>query len=445
MPEHVAIIGNGVAGVTAARFIRKWSDRRITIISDESDHHYSRPALMYIYMGHMRYQDTKPYEDHFWAKNRIDLVRGFVETIDTDAQRLHLRDGDAVDYDVLILATGAHPRFVGWPGEDLDGVQGMVSLQDLEQMEARTPDVEQAVVVGGGLIGVEMAEMLHTRDIPVTFLVRESGYFANVLPPEEQQIINQEIRDHGIDLRLETELKEILGDEHGQVRAVVTNHGEEIPCQFVGITIGVTPTIDVVERSAIATNRGVLVDEYFRTNVPNVYAVGDCNEFKEEGIGHRKIDLLWYTGRRHGKTVAKTICGHPTPYDRGIFFNSAKFFGVEYQTYGDIPPTDVDGIESQVWKDPEARMLIRINYEAETQRVTGFNLLGVRFRHDVCERWLQEERSLPYVIKHLREACFNPEFFRSVEYEFIRLYNLQHPTEKLKLERKPGLLQRIFA
>src|SRR5690606_11425084 len=109
MSRQVLIIGNGVAGVTAARMIRKLGDDRITIVSDETDHFYSRTALMYVYMGHMRYRDIKPYEDWFWEKNRIDLVRDRVERIDAHGKRAYLRSGSSLEYDALLIATGSRP------------------------------------------------------------------------------------------------------------------------------------------------------------------------------------------------------------------------------------------------------------------------------------------------------------------------------------------------
>ena len=422
MSRHVVIIGNGIAGVTAARFIRKRSDFRITMISAETDHFYARTALMYIYMGHLRYRDTKPYEDDFWAKNRIDLVRGYVTHVDTDKKEVYVGGGRAIGYDVLLIATGSHSNKFGWPGQDLDAVQGLYGIPDLVTMERWTDGIERAVVVGGGLIGIEMAEMLHTRHIPVTFLVRERGYMDYLLPPEESAILNAEIRDHHIDLRLATELKEILPDDAGRARAVVTSDGDEVPCQFVGLTVGVHPNIDVVSGSGVATNRGVLVNEFFETNAPDVYAVGDCVEFQDDGIGHRRIEQLWYSGRKHGKAVAGTICGRRAPYDRGVFFNSAKFFTVEYQTYGDVKPQPEAGTETIVWQDPKEKKLVRINYAADG-RVLGFNLLGVRYRQDVCERWILERRSIDYVLQHLPQANFDPEFFRRYESAVVQAYN----------------------
>ena len=154
--KHVVIIGNGIAGTTAARHIRKRSDDKITIISGETDHFFSRTALMYIYMGHMRYEHTKPYEDWFWAKNRLELKKGWVRSIDFQSKTLEL-DQEVLNYDSLILATGSKPNKFGWPGQDLKGVQGLYSFQDLELMEKNTQSIKEAVVVGGGLIGIEMA------------------------------------------------------------------------------------------------------------------------------------------------------------------------------------------------------------------------------------------------------------------------------------------------
>ncbi|MFT5802108.1 MAG: NADPH-dependent 2,4-dienoyl-CoA reductase/sulfur reductase-like enzyme, partial [Nonlabens sp.] len=169
---HIAIIGNGISGITAARFLRKLSDHKITVISAESDYFFSRTALMYIYMGHMRLQDTQPYEDWFWEKNRIDLKRGYVETVDPQNKTLSFKDGEQLSYDKLIIASGSESNKFGWPGQDLDGVHGMYTLQDLEAMERHSTGLKRAVIVGGGLIGIEMAEMFHSRHIPVTFLVR---------------------------------------------------------------------------------------------------------------------------------------------------------------------------------------------------------------------------------------------------------------------------------
>lgn len=443
--QRVVIIGNGVAGISAARAIRKHSDAEITVISAESDHFFSRTALMYIFMGHMTYEDTKPYEDWFWRKNRIKLRRAWVTQVDTAANRVHLHSGEQLAYDALVLATGSVSNKIGWPGEDADGVQGLYSIQDLELMERNTHSINQAVIVGGGLIGVEMAEMLHSRNIPVTFLVREPWWMAHVFPQAEGDLIASAIRRHGIDLRLNTELARILPDQRGRVRAVQTKDGEELAAQFVGLTIGVKPNVRFLQDSGIEIDRGILVDEMLRTNVPNVYAVGDCAQLRTPAAGRRAIEPIWYTARIMGQTVGHTIVGQPTRYDPGIWFNSAKFFDVEYQVYGDIAPHPGATIETLYWASDCGRKSIRINYRKTDGAVVGFNLLGVRYRHELCNEWIRDGRHIRFVLENLGAANFDPELTPQHEKSLVQRYNALHPEQPVRLRRKRGLRSLLAA
>lgn len=436
---HIAIIGNGISGITAARFIRKLSDHRITVISAETDHFFSRTALMYVYMGHMRYEDIKPYEDWFWEKNRIELKRAYVEQIDFAGKTLNFQSGDSMAYDKLILATGSSPNKFGWPGQDLKGVGGLYSYQDLEAMEAHSDGLERAVVVGGGLIGIEMAEMFHSRHIPVTFLVREQSYWDAVLPPEESAMAGRHIQEHGIDLRLSTELKEIVDDGQGRACAVITSDGERIPCGYVGLTAGVHPNIAFLKDTALETQRGILVDEYLQTNLPDVYAIGDCAQLRAPKPGRRPIEAVWYTGRMMGETVAYTLCGQPKVYDPGIWFNSAKFMDIEYQVYGDISGNMPEHHQALYWEHPDGRKAIRLVYEKESGKVAGFNLMGVRYRHEVCEKWLADGAHIETVLQNLGLANFDPELYEQYEEVVVELYRKQSGKYTLKLRQKRSL------
>lgn len=423
--KNIVIIGNGISGITAARHIRKRSDHQITVISAESDHFYSRTALMYIFMGHMRYEHTKPYEDYFWNKNRIDLIRGYVEKIDFNKKVLHLQNDAAFSYDILILATGSRYNTFNWPGQELVGVQGLVNLQDLEKMEENTKGVKEAVIVGGGLIGIEMAEMLKTRNIEVTMLVREENYWGLVLPEEEAKMINRHIIEHGVHLKLNTELKNINGDSNNRVISVNTSYGESIPCGFVGLAVGVKPNIDFLTNSGINTDIGILVNEFFETNIEDVYAIGDCAQFVEAPEGRKPIEQVWYTGRMHGETLALTICGHKTSYKPGPWFNSAKFFDIEYQIYGQIAIEKPEDEIQLYWEHPEGKRSLRIAYKKESKEVIGFNLMGLRYKHEVCDRWIQSKAKIEDVLPKLKEANFDPEFFKKYEKEIIEEFHFQ--------------------
>jgi NAD(P)H-nitrite reductase large subunit len=440
--KHLIILGNGIAGITTARYVRKQSDMKITIISSETDHFYSRTALMYIYMGHMTYENTKPYEDWFWEGNKIDLVRGYVNKINTEKKELSLESGNKISYDILVLATGSQSNKFGWPGQDLPGVQGLYSLQDIELLEENSKKISRAVLVGGGLIGIELAEMLVSRGIPVTFLVREGLFWNLILPENESKLVSRHILEHGIDLRLSTELKEILEGEDGRVKGVITNKEEEIRCQFVGLTAGVHPNITVVKDSNIETDRGILVNDYLETNVPDVYAAGDCVEIKTPEGERNRVEQLWYTGRMHGQALAKTICGERTKYERGIWFNSAKFFDIEYQTYGYVANKPQAGEKSFYWEDKHGKRCLHIVYDEVSNTVKGINVFGIRLRHKVCEGWIGEGRTLDYVLSHFQDANFDPEFFRRYELEIIDLYNDIYPDKTIQMRPKRFYIQK---
>jgi NADPH-dependent 2,4-dienoyl-CoA reductase/sulfur reductase-like enzyme len=421
--RKIVIIGNGISGVTAARHLRKLGDDKILLISDESDAFFSRTALMYVYMGHMKFEHTYPYEEEFWNQNKIERLRGRVDKIDPTNKTLILADKQTIDFDVLIIATGSIPNRYGWPGEDLQGVQGLYHKQDLETLEASTPKIDRAVIVGGGLIGVELAEMLVSRGKKVTFLVRETAFWNGVLPHEEASIIGDHIKKHGVDLRLSTELKEIISDNNGSVAGVVTHSGEQIPCQWVGLTAGVSPNIGFLTKSAVKTDRGVLVDRHLKTNLPDIYAIGDCAQQRHPIEGRPSVEAVWYTGRIMGETVAQTIMGKPKEYNPGQWFNSAKFFDIEYQTYGRVHTQKQKNEQHLFWS--ANKKALRIAYDKSSLRMLGIHSLGIRLRHDCIDQWLNEGKAYEYVIRHLQEALFDPELYRSPVQHIQQTFNAQ--------------------
>ena len=435
---HIVILGNGISGVTAARFIRKRSDYKITLISGESDSFFSRTALMYIYMGHMRLEDTQPYEPFFWEKNRINRLKAWIERVDFTQKRLYGSGGKVVQYDKLILALGSAPNKFGWPGQDLDRVGGLYTLQDLEAMEKGSKDLKRAVIVGGGLIGIEMGEMFHSRQIPVTFLVRESSYWNHILPKKESEMINRHILEHGFDLRLSTELKSIESDGEGRACGITTNTGETIACGYVGLTAGVHPNIGFLATTELEIQKGILVNEYLQTNLPDVFAVGDCAQLSAPKPGRRPIEAIWYTGRMMGEVAAYNVTGDSVAYDPGIWFNSAKFLDIEYQVYGDVRAVSPEEHQSVYWEHKDGRKSIRLVYHRDEGHILGFNLMGIRYRHEVCEKWLAEKTPIASVITQLGIANFDPEFFRQYEKDIVEAYN-QQTGSALSLHKKRGL------
>ena len=161
MTDGTVIIGNGIAGITAARELRKRSKQRIQVISSETPYFFSRTALMYVYMGHMKFEQTKPYENWVWEKNKIDLVQALVEKVNHKENTLVLSTGERLKYDNLLIASVTKPKYYGWKGQNLKSVQVLVSYQGLQELEANMPatflkdhPTKKVKLVGSGEIGV---------------------------------------------------------------------------------------------------------------------------------------------------------------------------------------------------------------------------------------------------------------------------------------------------
>ncbi|MCL4797241.1 MAG: NAD(P)/FAD-dependent oxidoreductase [Bryobacteraceae bacterium] len=410
---HYVIVGNGVAGITAAFALRKRDARaKITVISGESEYFFSRTALMYAFLDRMNLRDLEPFERKVYQKQRIDLLHGWVEDLNADRRELRLKDGAEIQYDRLLLATGSAPNRPDWPGlgEVKEGVVHFVSLQHLAECERLTPSTRRAVVVGGGLIGVELVECLVHHGVEVDFLVREDWYWPMALAPEEGKLIAQHLRHHGVRLHLQDEVTGVESGTGSRVSAVQTGQGKKLPCEMLGICIGVRPAVDWLRGVATppALGRGIQVDRGFRTSLRDVWAAGDCAEFQRPD-GTPFVEQIWYSAKRQGELAARAMLGDSIRYEPPLFFNSAKFFEIEYTTVGAttrLPDTARSFFHR--WADREATIRI----VEENGAVTGFSMLGSRWDHTVLERWVGERRSLDDVVARLHEAQFDVEFGR---------------------------------
>lgn len=446
--QHTVILGNGIAGITTARHLRKADvNARITVVSGESPYFFSRTALMYVYMGHMKWEQLHPYENWFWEKNRIDLVQEWVQRIDFSDKQLMFMDGSTLAYDQLVLATGSKPAFYGWQGQELEGVQGMYSKQDLDNLERMTPAPGQrnhpckhAVITGGGLIGIELAEMLITRGVSVTMLVREKNFWGNVITAEESRLISNHMKSHGVDLRTGVELREMKGDAQGRVKEVHCTNGDVIACQLVGITTGVRPNIDFLKDSGLEMKRGILVNEFLETSIPYVYAAGDCAELRSTRPGRRVIEPVWYTGRMMGEVLGLTLAGKRNAYLPGPWFNSAKFFDIEYQTYGEVKPVPSADQIHQFWQLKEEEMFITIAYHPDTKQFQGINSYGIRLRHAFFDHALRVGWKVGDVINRIDEANFNPEFYPN----WVKNFQADFSAKTGIVMSKKGILHKLM-
>ena len=421
---HIVIIGNGISGVSVAKSLREYSDAEITIVSSESMSFFSRPALMYVFMGKMRFKDILPFPSDYWVKNKIKKVYGAVKEIDAENQTIVLDNGSVLSYDKLVLALGSQPKSLGLGEFNLEGIQGFYSLQDVEKLQDSANKVKHASIIGGGLIGVELAEMFVSRGISFTFWVREKWFGSNFLPQEEAKIVTNHLTSKNINIKFEREIIGFEADDSNMVKSVESQSGEKVDSDLVCVCIGVEPKVDWLKSTDVQTRAGVLVNAYLQTNIPSIYAVGDCVECINPVHGRKSIETLWYTGRLMGEYLGKNILQvNPPPYEPGIYFNSAKFFDLEYQVYGDVPTSFPESYGTVFWKHPTKDKSIRLVFNATNEEFIGCCVLGIRFRQEVCEKWIKEKWKISEVLPLLSEANFDSEFSTRHERELLDIYN----------------------
>lgn len=408
---HVVVVGNSVAGLEAAILLRnREPDWRISVVSDEHDHLFARTALMYVFCGQLSLRDTEPYDRELYGRMRFDRVRDRVVGLDAAEKRLALASGGTLAYDRLLLAVGSKARPLPTPGAEGPGVHRFVTLRDLEALDAAARPGMRVAAIGGGLIGVEVAEVLHHRGCRVHWLIREPSYFPIALDAHEAAVVAEHVRAHGVDVRLDTTVREIARGPGGNVAGVVLDGGERLDVDLVVGTIGVVPNTAFLEGGPLALapgSRAIEVDEALRASVPDVWAAGDCANVAWID-GSRRPEQLWYTARDQGRAAARSILGDDVRYRREHWYNSAKFFDLEYTTAGWVPPGDRPH-DLATWFQRVPGQPVTQRIVCKGDRVVGFNCVGSRWDHAVFLRWIQERRPLPWVLARMDEARFDEE------------------------------------
>jgi NADPH-dependent 2,4-dienoyl-CoA reductase/sulfur reductase-like enzyme len=412
---HYVIVGNSIAGIEAAVALRTRDERaKITLVSDEHDHFFSRTALMYILCGQLSLRDTEPFDRELYTRMRFDRVRDRVVRVRPDDHALDLAGGGALAYDRLLLAVGSVARRLPWPDASAGpGVHHFVTLADLAALDAAALPGRSVAVIGGGLIGVEVAEVLHQRGLRVHFLVREPWYFPVALDAREAEVVAKHIRQHGVDVRTDAPVTGFARTPQGLRLTLPT---DALTVDLVVGAIGVVPATAFLADSgiALAPTGGVETDDGLRsTTARDVWAAGDCANVAWAD-GTRRPEQLWYTARDQGRVAARSMLGDDATYRRGTWYNSAKFFDIEYTTAGYVPAAAPGGPAPSLvgysdWYQQVPGTAVTQRVVCKGDRVVGFNALGSRWSHEVFLRWIHERRSLDFVLAHMNEARFDEE------------------------------------
>ncbi|MGJ9383198.1 nitrite reductase large subunit NirB [Salipaludibacillus sp. CF4.18] len=367
--RKLVLVGNGMAGVrTIEEILKEDKDRfEITIFGSEPHPNYNRILLSSVLQGDTTVDDIVLNSYEWYEENNITLYTGeTVEKINSDKKTVLTDKGQEVPYDDLIIATGSNPFMLPLPGADKKGVIAFRDIEDCEAMIDASENYERAVVIGGGLLGLEAARGLLNLGMEVDVVHILDHLMERQLDQTGSKMLKEELEAQGMNFLMEHGTEAILGKD--RVNKVSFKNGKVVKADLVVMAVGIKPNISLAKESGITTNRGIVVDDYMQTDVPDIYAVGECAEHRELVYG--LVAPLW----DQGKALAKKICEKDAGagYQGSILSTKLKVSGVDVFSAGefvDSPDTKAIRVQDE-FERIYKKIVVRDN------RIVGAVLFG---------------------------------------------------------------------
>jgi NADPH-dependent 2,4-dienoyl-CoA reductase/sulfur reductase-like enzyme len=342
--------------VAAAEAIRgQEPSADIVLVSEDPHGYYSRPGLAYYLNGEVPERMLHPFSTGDFRRLGLRLIQARATGLDPAAHRVDLDTRDSLAYDRLLLATGSRASQPATPGHELEGVVKLDDMEDARRILKLSGPARSAVVVGGGITALEMVEGLRARHVHTHYFLRKERYWSNVLDEVESRLVERRLQEEGIELHYNTELAEIRG-RGGRVTSVITADGREIPCGLVAIAIGVRPRLELAATAGLQAQRGIGVDEYLRTSVPDVWAAGDVAQAIDPASGKAVMNTLWGVAVAQGRVAGLNMTGVAQPYRPGVPINVTRLAGLTTTIIGTVGrgrDEDVAGLnrgDSEAWR-----------------------------------------------------------------------------------------------
>ena len=306
--SHV-IIGDGIAGASAAESIREGDpDAEVTVLTEEGEALYNRILIKEFAKGKLPEAPVSIHDPEWYDERDIDLHLDTVVTdVDTDAHEVHTHGGETYGYDKLLVATGGTPTQLPVDNSDADGVHHFWTFQDARAIKESAADAEKGVVVGAGLLGIDLAAICGAQNVDAHYLMRGESWWRYALSPEGAELIHEAMEDIGVTPVFDSGVDHFETDEEGRVTAAVDPNGERFEADFAGVAIGLNFNTEFLRGSGIETDDGILTDEYMRTNVEDVYAAGDITQFHDVILGDRAQNGAWGSAKEQGSIAGQNM------------------------------------------------------------------------------------------------------------------------------------------
>ncbi len=325
------MIGIGVAAIAAAESIRQQdTDGEILFISDDPHGYYSRPGLAYFLTGEIEKSFLFPFQPQTFEPLNFQLIHAKITKIIPEQKQILTETNHNIYYDKLLIATGARSIPLKIPGKHLKGIHKLDNLEDAINLLRNAKPRSTAIVTGGGITALEIAEGLATRKVHVHYIMRGERYWSNILDPVESSIIEKRLQKSGIQLHHHLEITEAFG-KNGILTGVKLSSGKEIACNMLAYAIGIKPEIQLAINAQIDVDRGILVNQWMQSNIEHIFAAGDVAQVYDPATDTYNLDSLWPLAAKQGRTAGMNMAGGLTSYTKPIPFNITRL--------GDLPVT----------------------------------------------------------------------------------------------------------
>jgi NAD(P)H-nitrite reductase large subunit len=407
MTKYV-IIGGSAGGIGAVEAIREEDTKgTITVISEEKVPQYSRPMISEYVSKEATLDNMKYRDDQFWKKNNVKVLNGITaKKIDFTTKQVEIDNGDKIDYDKLLIATGGKPFVPRMEGVEKKGVFTFTELSSAEDIESSVGQSKNAIVIGGGLIGVSVSEALVKREINVTLVELKDNILNLILDKTASEIAENVIANNGVTIITGKTVQRIIGrkDDPTKVGGVIMTDNEEIPCELVIVAIGVIPRTELVKDTPLKTNRGIVVDRFMRTNIPDIFACGDVAEAYDFLIDKNRLLPLWPLAYLGGRVAGFNMTGKKIEYEGGTIMSSLKYFDLPIVAVGYINPQNMSGYDELVELKPEKTIYKKILLKNNV--IVGFIFLGEIEKAGILFRLLKNHVDISEIKDNLLSEDF---------------------------------------
>jgi NAD(P)H-nitrite reductase large subunit len=378
--EKFVIIGDGVAGATAAENIRERKEEaEIRVFTDDSEPLYNRIMLKTFMKGSLPKQYTRVHDEGWYESRDIELhLETKVADVDEEEKTVETLEGEAFEYDTLLMATGGNPR--EFPlDEGYGNVHYMWTMQKAKEIKEAAQEAEEAVVIGGGLLGIDLAVAFAENDAKTHYLIRESNWWHRGLEKEGAGIIHDQLEDLGVNVVTEAEASEFVGED-GRVEKVVTNSGEEFSCDEVAVAIGQTPNSGIVDVEKNGHDM-IEVDENLQTSDEDIYAAGNMVEYYSPVFEERTVKGSWDHSEAMGEFAGKNMTDEETEFDY-VNTYGVGHFNVQFLAIGDWTGEPVS-------KRYEGNHYRRLYFKGD--RLTGAVMIGYTRGQEKIKEFIKEK------------------------------------------------------